>query len=78
MKKGEHKEEKGRARGVGGFMSGVLVLSFSTVLVKIIGLAVKIPMLAVLGAEGMGYFSFISDRVAGVRELLSVGKTDMR
>lgn len=38
-------------------MSGVLVLSLSTVIVKIIGLAVKIPMLATLGAEGMGYFN---------------------
>ncbi len=40
-----------------GFFSGVLVLSVSTVIVKIIGLAYKIPMLSVLGAEGMGYFN---------------------
>ncbi len=45
------------ARGIGGFMSGVLVLSLSTVLVKLIGLGVKIPLLSVLGAEGMGYFN---------------------
>lgn len=38
-------------------MSGVLVLSLSTLLVKIIGLAYKIPLLAVLGTEGMGYFN---------------------
>ncbi len=38
-------------------MSGVLLLSFSTVIVKIIGLAFKIPMLSFLGAEGMGYFN---------------------
>ncbi len=38
-------------------MSGVLVLSASTVIVKIIGLACKIPMIAILGAEGMGYFN---------------------
>ena len=49
--------KKKQARGIGGFMSGVLVLSLSTVIVKIIGLAVKIPMLATLGAEGMGYFN---------------------
>ena len=49
--------ENVKARGIGGFMSGVLVLSFSTVLVKIIGLAVKIPMLSILGAVGMGYFN---------------------
>ena len=39
------------------FISGVFVLSFSTVLVKIIGLLYKIPMLSLLGAEGMGYFN---------------------
>ena len=38
-------------------MSGVLVLSISTIVVKIMGLAVKIPMLKILGAEGMGYFN---------------------
>ena len=38
-------------------MSGVLVLSLSTFAVKIIGLAYKIPMLDLLGAEGMGYFN---------------------
>ncbi len=39
------------------FMSGVLVLTLSTIIVKIIGLAYKIPLLSVLGAEGMGYFN---------------------
>ncbi len=39
------------------FLSGVLLLSLSTVLVKIIGLLYKIPMLSLLGAEGMGYFN---------------------
>lgn len=39
------------------FMSGVLILTVSTVLVKIIGLAYKIPLLYLLGAEGMGYFN---------------------
>lgn len=38
-------------------MSGVLVLTASTVIVKIIGLAYKIPLLSVLGADGMGYFN---------------------
>ena len=38
------------------FFSGVLLLSVSTVLVKIIGLIYKIPMLSYLGSEGMGYF----------------------
>ncbi len=39
------------------FLSGVLLLSVSTVLVKIVGLVYKIPMLSYLGAEGMGYFN---------------------
>lgn len=38
-------------------MSGVLILTVSTVIVKIIGLAYKIPLLSVLGAGGMGYFN---------------------
>ncbi len=38
-------------------VSGVFLLSLSTVAVKIIGLAYKIPMLSLLGAEGMGYFN---------------------
>ena len=40
------------------FMSGVLWLSLSTLLVKLIGLLYKIPMLSCLGAVGMGYFHF--------------------
>ena len=39
------------------FFSGVLLLSLSTVLVKVIGLIYKIPMLSYLGSEGMGYFN---------------------
>ena len=38
-------------------MSGVLILSLSAVIVKIIGLIYKIPMLRLLGSEGMGYFN---------------------
>ena len=39
------------------FLSGVTVLTLSTVIVKIIGLVYKIPMMHILGAEGMGYFN---------------------
>lgn len=39
------------------FLSGVFLLSVSTVLVKIVGLLYKIPMLSYLGTEGMGYFN---------------------
>ena len=38
------------------FFSGVLLLTLSTVLVKLVGLLYKIPMLSYLGSEGMGYF----------------------
>lgn len=51
---GELEKDRDRKKG---FISGALVLSFSTLLVKIIGLAVKIPMLSLLGAQGMGYFN---------------------
>ena len=54
MKLKSRAEDKNGARS---FMSSVLLLSFSTVIVKIIGLAFKIPMLSFLGAEGMGYFN---------------------
>ena len=38
------------------FFSGVLLLTVSTILVKVVGLLYKIPMLSYLGSEGMGYF----------------------
>jgi len=40
-----------------GFFSGFFVLTLSVVIVKIIGLVYKIPMLGLLGSEGMGYFN---------------------
>lgn len=48
---------KREGNGTHGFMSGVLVLSVSTFIVKGLGLAYKIPMMNILGAEGMGYFN---------------------
>ena len=54
MSKDKQKREESGARG---FISGVVVLSLSTMLVKVIGLAFKIPMLSFLGTEGMGYFN---------------------
>ncbi len=41
----------------GSFGFGVAVLSVSAVLVKLSGLLLKIPMMSLLGAEGMGYFN---------------------
>ncbi len=46
-----------RAEQSDGFTSGVLILTLSAVIVKIIGLVYKIPMLTLLGSEGMGYFN---------------------
>lgn len=54
MRKKEKQRNEGGARG---FLSGVVALSLSTLVVKIIGLAFKIPMLSFLGTEGMGYFN---------------------
>ena len=45
------------SKGVNTFLSGVLSLSASTVIVKIIGLVYKIPMLSLVTGEGMGYFN---------------------
>lgn len=39
------------------FFSGVTILALSTFIVKVIGMLYKIPMIALLGAEGMGYFN---------------------
>ena len=47
-------ESKNTARK--NFFSGVLLLSLSTVLVKVVGFVYKIPMLSYLGSVGMGYF----------------------
>lgn len=43
------------------FLSGVAVLAISTLIVKVIGMFYKIPMMAYLGAEGMGYFNSAYD-----------------
>ncbi len=39
------------------FLDGAMALTLSTVLVKIIGMVYKIPLMRILGAEGMGYFN---------------------
>jgi len=39
------------------FLSGVFLLTLSTLLVKATGLITKIPLLHLLGAEGMGYYN---------------------
>ena len=57
MRKSSKKKIYEAGNTKGGFLSGVLLLSGSTVIVKIIGLAYKIPMLDRLGTAGMGYFN---------------------
>ena len=39
------------------YVGGMLILSASTLLCKVIGLLFKIPMLRIIGIEGMAYFS---------------------
>lgn len=39
------------------YMSGMLILSASTLISKVIGLVFKIPMMSLVGIEGMAYFS---------------------
>ncbi len=40
-----------------GFIGGVMLLSLSTLICKIIGLFFKIPMINIVGIDGMAYFS---------------------
>ncbi len=49
--------ENEKKNGTNGFLFGVFLLSLSTFAVKVIGLFFKIPMLSLLGADGMGYFN---------------------
>ena len=39
------------------FLSGVSILTLSALVVKVMGLLYRIPMLRLLGTEGMGYFN---------------------
>lgn len=55
------------------FFSGVLLLSLSTVVVKLLGLGFKIPMLSLLGAEGMGYFNSAYEIFAVLCTLATAG-----
>ncbi|MFA6947828.1 MAG: polysaccharide biosynthesis protein, partial [Eubacteriales bacterium] len=39
------------------FFSGVLILTVSNILIKLIGALFKVPMVSIIGNEGMGYFN---------------------
>ena len=41
------------------FLQGTAVLAMATVLVKILGAVYKIPLNAVIGEQGFGYFVYI-------------------
>ena len=53
----QRKDPSCKGRRGDGFFSGVCILSLSAMIVKIVGLVYKIPMLRLLGSEGMGYFN---------------------
>lgn len=55
------------------FLSGVFLLSFSALVVKLTGLATKIPMLHLLGAQGMGYYNAAYEVYAALFVLSSAG-----
>lgn len=55
------------------FLSGVMWLSLSAMLVKVLGLLTKIPMLHLLGAEGMGYYNTAYEVYAFLFVLSSAG-----
>ena len=49
--------KKSKIKGSYGLLGGTLSLTISAVVVKLIGLVYKIPISALLGDEGMGYFN---------------------
>ena len=55
------------------FFSGVMALSLSTALVKVIGLFYKIPMLRYLTSVGMGYFNAAYEWYAMLSVLFTAG-----
>ena len=46
-----------KQKGSGGIFRGTLLLSVSTLLIKVLGVIYKIPLASYLGDEGMGYFN---------------------
>ncbi len=61
-KQSDAKPEKKKKRGIGGsrgqsLVEGAAILTFGTILVKVIGAIFKIPLGNVIGEAGMGYFS---------------------
>ena len=55
------------------FASGVLILTISNLVVKIIGLTLKIPLTKLIGNEGMGYYSSTYDIYAWLYMISTAG-----
>ena len=45
-----------------GFLKGALVLGIASLIVKLIGAFFKIPLINLIGDDGMGYFRSLSQR----------------
>ena len=49
---------KGRNRIRNSYVGGALVLAVSNILCRFLGFVFKVPLANLIGAEGMGYYSF--------------------
>ena len=56
-----------------GFIKGAMLLTVSTLLVKIIGAAYRIPITNIIGGEGIGYYSAAYNIYAPVYALCTAG-----
>lgn len=50
-----------KKRGESSFAGGVVILTVSAIIVKLIGVCYKIPLVRLLGTQGMGYFNAAYD-----------------
>ena len=57
MSEYRNRDKEGSVNPKRKFFSGVAILTLATIVVKVIGLLYKIPMMKILGEEGMGYFN---------------------
>lgn len=55
------------------FLKGTLILSIAAIIVKIIGAIFKIPLMNILGGDGMGYFSTAYDLYMPIYVLSTAG-----
>jgi len=55
------------------FLKGTLILSIAAIIVKVIGAIFKIPLMNILGGDGMGYFSTAYDLYTPVYVLSTAG-----